>query len=466
MIAKNIKGKSFKGCVSYVMDQTAEPTQEREQSHVYMNSAERQTGRRSQLLEAEGVWADNVKDMIRSFAMQRSGRKEIKQPVGHIPMSFSPEDKERMTDDFMLQLAKEYMQEMGIRNTQYIIVRHHNTENEHLHIVYNRIDNNLKLISVNNDYKRNIKVCKKLKDKYNLTYGEGKDRVKREKLNDPDKVKYYIYDAIKTVLPDCKTPADLRLNLLKFGIELEYKLKRTTREIEGVSFRYENIAFKGSQIDRKFSFGNLKKELGKNIEEAKKQGQEEYLQELAKQQAKQEAEVKVERKAEERARNEMEAKQMRTPPLQSQAQKKPKNPAIGGVESTPQQWETLKNGGFIYLENMNKKDGSGKFSSFVFLNDEKDKAFFCKDNPDEFVRYGKYEMRIRDKILIESGHITKAKVKWWGDIDFAYPYLWKENKEDTEYKELWRDPRSPKTQKEEQKIKPLTVRKKNTGMKR
>ena len=56
----------------------------------------------AELLEAEGVWADNAKDMIRSFAIQRSGRKEIKQPVGHIPISFSPEDKGKMTNDFML----------------------------------------------------------------------------------------------------------------------------------------------------------------------------------------------------------------------------------------------------------------------------------------------------------------------------------------------------------------------------
>ena len=177
MIAKNIKGKSFKGCVNYVMNDTAE------------------------LLEAEGVWADSAKDMSRSFAMQRSGRKEIKQPVGHIPISFSPEDKGRMTNDFMLQLAKEYMQGMGIKNTQYIIVRHHNTDNDHLHIVYNRIDNDLKLISVNKDYKRNIKTCKKLKDKYNLTYGKGKEKVKREKLNSPASIKYLSHDVIKAILP-------------------------------------------------------------------------------------------------------------------------------------------------------------------------------------------------------------------------------------------------------------------------
>jgi hypothetical protein len=92
MIAKNIKGKSFKGCVRYVMNDTAK------------------------LLEAEGVLvlAATTEEIIRSFAMQRSGRKEVKQPVGHIPISFAPEDKERMTNDFMLQLAKEYMEEMGI----------------------------------------------------------------------------------------------------------------------------------------------------------------------------------------------------------------------------------------------------------------------------------------------------------------------------------------------------------------
>jgi hypothetical protein len=203
----------------------------------------------AKLLEAEGVLAGTKQDIIRSFAMQRSGRKEIKQPVGHIPLSFAPEDKERMTNDFMVQLAKEYMEEMGIKNTQYIIVRHHNADNEHIHIIYNRIDNNLKLISVNHDYKRNIKVCKKLKDKHGLTYGKDKERVKREKLRNPDKAKYYIHDAIKSVLSSCKNPADLRFSLEKYGIEIDYKFKRGSNEIEGVSFRYGNIAFKGSEVD-------------------------------------------------------------------------------------------------------------------------------------------------------------------------------------------------------------------------
>lgn len=408
MIAKNIKGKSFKGCVSYVMNDMAT------------------------ILEAEGIWADNTKNIIRSFAMQRSDRKEIKQPVGHIPISFSPEDKDRMTNEFMVQLAKEYMQEMGIKNTQYIIVRHDNTENPHLHIVYNRINNDLKLISVNHDYKRNVKVCKNLKDKYNLTYGKGKEKVKREKLDNPDKVKYKIHDVIKTVLPYCKTPNELKSILNQVGIETEFKLKRTTGEIEGISFRYENIAFKGSQIDRKFSYGNLEKEFVKN-----QQAQEKNIREEQKQTT-------------ERAKQQVVEKS-----------KAESLPTIGGIRLTAEQFKILKDGSYIYLENMQKKDGT-KLSAYVFFDDKMTKSFFTKQHPESFVKYGKYEMRLMDKMRIEAGCVIHAKVKWYGG-SYAYPYLWKEKKADNEYKESWDDPRVPKTQKNESKFKPSTIQKKKRG---
>jgi hypothetical protein len=409
MIAKNIKGKSFKGCVSYVMNENAT------------------------MLEAEGVWAESKEDIIRSFAMQRSGRKEVKQPVGHIPIAFSPEDKHRMTDDFMVQLAKEYMQEMGIGNTQYIIVRHNNTENPHLHIVYNRINNDLKLISVNHDYKRNIKVCKKLKDKYKLTYGKNKEKVKREKLKNPDAVKYLLHDIIKAILPYCTSEKEFQNYLQSKGINVEFKQKRTTGEIEGILFNYDGVSFKGSQIDRRFSYANLKKEFDKNrlLQEQKTKMAED-----------------AKRKTEEKA----------------QAVKR--NIVIKGVELSDKQQETLMIGGHIFLKDMTAKDGRTLFSSYVFLDDEKKRVLLSYGNPDEFVKYGKYEMRIRDKILIENGYVAKAKVKWWGMGSYANPYLWKKNKSDSEYKESWSDPRLPKSQKEEQKPKQPIVQQKNRGRKR
>jgi hypothetical protein len=422
MIAKNIKGKSFKGCVRYVMHEGAE------------------------LLEAEGVLAGTTEEIIRSFAMQRSGRKEIIQPVGHIPLSFAPEDRYRMTNEFMVQLAKEYMEEMGIKNTQYIIVRQHNADNDHLHIIYNRIDNDLKLISVNYDYKRNIKVCKKLKDKHGLTYGKGKERVKREKLRNPDSVKYLLHDIIKAILPYCTNEKEFQDYLQSKGINVEFKHRRTTGEIEGISFNYDNVSFKGSEIDRKFSYGNLQKEFEKNRLEAQQQKSLEQEREIEqariREQKEEEKKLELERqrKEQEQLREQQEAKNV-PPPKQ--------NLVILGVELTDEQQDTLTNGGHTFLENLTSNDGKTQFSAYAFLNDEKSIVYFTDENPETFVKYGKYEMRLWDKALIEDCQITKATVKWWGGGSYAHPYLWKTNKSDTEYQESWGDPRIKKEEKQE-----------------
>lgn len=421
MIAKNIKGKSFKGCVRYVMHEGAK------------------------LLEAEGVLAGTTAEIIRSFAMQRSGRREIKQPVGHIPISFAPEDRERMTDNFMVQLAKEYMAEMGIRNTQYIIVRHYNTDNDHLHIVYNRIDNNLKLISVNYDYKRNVKICKKLKDKHNLTYGKGKDRVKREKLRNPDAVKYLLHDIIKAILPYCTNEKEFQSYLLSKGINVEFKHKRTSGEIEGISFNYDDVSFKGSQIDRKFSYGNLKKEFEKNLQESQRQKlleqEREIEQKRIRQEKEEEKKLELERQRKEQEQLRKQEEEKNTPPKL--------NFVLLGVELTNEQQDIITKGGHTFLENLTSNDGKTKFSAYVFLNDEKNTVYFTSENPDTFVKYGKYEMRLRDKALIEDGQITKSTIKWWGGGSYAHPYLWKANKSDTGYQESWGDPRIKKEEKPE-----------------
>ncbi len=241
MIAKNIKAQAFAGVVNYVMKKDAE------------------------VLRAEGVMAMSSKDMITSFELQQSVRSEIKSPVGHIPISYSPEDKERMTNQFMTQLAEEYMHEMGIKNTQFIIVRHHDNANPHCHIVYNRIDNSGNLITDKNDYKRNIATCKKLKDRHNLTYGRGKQGVKLNKLQPRERAKHEIYNAIVKEILESTSIKELENRLKNHGINTEYKYKRGTDEVQGISFSKSGYTFKGSQIDRMHSYKNLQLMLGEVV---------------------------------------------------------------------------------------------------------------------------------------------------------------------------------------------------------
>lgn len=106
-----------------------------------------------------------------------------------------------------------------------------------------------------------------------------------------------------------------------------------------------------------------------------------------------------------------------------QEQLQPKTPKVFGVKLTVEQNEILKDGGFIFLENMTNSKGK-QFSGYVFTDDKQQKYFALKNHPDEFVKYGAYEMRAMDKRLIEAGCITEATVKWY-DGRLAHPYLWK-----------------------------------------
>ena len=239
MIGKIKKGGGFKDCVNYVLSKE-----------------------QAALLHAEGVLTESNRDIIRSFILQAGMNPDLKKPVGHIALSYSPVDAPKLTDGKMIQLAQEYMREMKITDTQYIIVRHQDREHPHVHIVFNRIDNNGKTISDRNDMYRNEQVCKKLKAKHGLYFAKGKEHVKQHRLREPDRSKYEIYNAVKDEIGKSKNWQQLQEQLTEKGITIRFKNKGQTNEIQGVSFSKGEYTFKGSEIDRSFSFSKLDKCFG------------------------------------------------------------------------------------------------------------------------------------------------------------------------------------------------------------
>ena len=233
MVGKVISASSFSGTVGYVMKEE------------------------SRILEAEGIMPPEVKDMVQDFKDQTLLNPRLKNTVGHISLSFSPKDAPRMTDALMTQIAKEYMQKMGITDTQYLLVRHLDQPHPHCHLVYNRVGNNGQTISDKNIKIRNAKVCRELTEKYGLYLAPGKEEVRREQLREPDKSKYEIYDAIKGSLPKCKNWNELESKLKDQGITMRYKYCENTDRKQGVLFSKNGFEFSGSKIDRAFSFTKL-----------------------------------------------------------------------------------------------------------------------------------------------------------------------------------------------------------------
>ena len=217
----------------------------------------------AKILASDGVLLGTNAQIVQSFELQRQLNPRIKKPVGHIALSFKPDDKPRLTDDFMAKIALEYMQMMGINDTQFIIVRHHNTDNPHCHIVYNRINNEGKLISDRNDYRRNEQVTKALKSKYGLTYGTDKSKTNTRKLRNAERAKYEIHNAVKDALEVADSWQKFKNELAKQGVHLElvYKDKELTK-VQGIRFSKDGYSFKGTQISREYSFGKLDARLG------------------------------------------------------------------------------------------------------------------------------------------------------------------------------------------------------------
>ena len=248
MMAKIVKGSDFKGVVEYILDKN----------------------KGTQLVMYEGLFIENNETIAMSFNAQSRMNDKVTKPVGHIALSFSKEDELRLTNRLMAGIALEYMERMGIRNTQFFIARHFDKEHPHVHIAFNRIDNNGNTISDRNERLRSTRICKELTQKSGLHMANGKDNVKRERLKEPDRTKYELYDILKKEVGRCGNWNVLVANMKRQGVEMHFKHKGQTDEIQGVVFTKNGYHFNGSRVDRRFSYSKIDAALQRNrLEEQK-----------------------------------------------------------------------------------------------------------------------------------------------------------------------------------------------------
>ena len=254
MMAKIIKGRAFKGVVNYVLDKNKE----------------------SQIIDCDGLRLKSEASIIQSFIRQASLNSRISKPVCHISLNFSEQDKDKLSNQTMAKIAKEYMNKMGITNTQYIIARHFDKEHPHIHIIYNRVDNNGITITDSNDRFRSEKICKELTTSHGLYFSTGKEKVKEHRLKEPDATKYEIYNALKELIPKCCNWGELTNELKRGGINTEFKTKSGSDEIQGLRFKKNDYLFNGSKVDRAFSYSKIDSLLSNNNKQGISTSQTQY----------------------------------------------------------------------------------------------------------------------------------------------------------------------------------------------
>ena len=242
MIAKIVKGSGFREVTGYIIDSKKD----------------------ARIIAHAGLFIEDVTTITKAFEAQAGMNPKVSRPVGHIALGFSKEDESRLTSRIMAEIALEYMGRMGIRNTQFFIARHFDKEHPHIHIAYNRIDNDGRTISDKNERIRSTRICKELTKKYNLYFANGKERVKQHRLKEPDKTKYGLYSILKSEVSRCGNWNILAANLKKQGVDMRFKYKGKSDEVQGVVFTMNGYSFSGSKIDRRFSYSKINTALDNN----------------------------------------------------------------------------------------------------------------------------------------------------------------------------------------------------------
>ena len=82
--------------------------------------------------------------------------------------SLNPHPDEKLSDEQLTQIAKEYMEALGYGNQPYIVFKHNDIAREHIHIVSLRVDSKGRKINDKYEGRRSKKITDALEKKYNL----------------------------------------------------------------------------------------------------------------------------------------------------------------------------------------------------------------------------------------------------------------------------------------------------------
>lgn len=256
MIAKFKNRIDFSGLVSYAND---------------IKSDEK----RGRLLSYQGVCIVSNETIADSFNTHlrrpdcRGWVHHLGQPVKHVSISFSPEDAHRFPDNedgdrFMAQLVDEWLRGMGITNVQYIVARHFDKSHPHCHLVFSRIDLDGNVISAFNERIRSAKVCRDIKLRHGLTFGnQTGEKVNRERLRPVQQLKFDIKTSVIVAADSSSSWNEFQRALELHGIEACFSINCSTGEIRGISFAKDGSRFAGSKLSRqKLTYGKLAAKFG------------------------------------------------------------------------------------------------------------------------------------------------------------------------------------------------------------
>ena len=175
--------------------------------------------------------------------------------IWHQTLNFHPEEK--VSNEMMVTLAREFAQAFGFKDNQYLVFRHRDRTNDHFHIVANRIDAMGKnTASDQKNYEKIQQWCRVMENKYKLRLTENHLQKLDARHNRDNQQAEKLKKILDAVVPGCQTMSELGIALRRKNITMYLG--------RGVSFtnKRSGVSFKGSDLGREYSRAGIEKRLG------------------------------------------------------------------------------------------------------------------------------------------------------------------------------------------------------------
>lgn len=207
-----------------------------------------------------------VAQLAKSFEPYLVANKNTEKTSLHI--SLNPDPKDKVSDEKFIQMAQDYMNEMGYGEQPFVVFKHTDINRTHIHIVSVGVDEEGKKISDKFEKRKSMKICRELEQKYNLISATNKESLQNEKVFSP--VNYQVGD-VKSQLASVirhipnyykfQTLGEYNALLSLFNITCE-KVEKSENEVMKNGLLYFALNDKGEKVSQPFKASLFGKSAG------------------------------------------------------------------------------------------------------------------------------------------------------------------------------------------------------------
>ena len=250
MIQSIHKGKGFRGVLNYVFGRAKSPE-----------------------LVGGNMYGEDPRALAQEFGEWRELRPGLTRAVFHSSLSLphGPSGREELTDAQWRDVAERYLEHLGYGRSPFVVVRHRDTEHDHVHIVAARIGADGRAVSDSHDYRRGEEVLRALEREYGLTQVKSAHEVDKSALRTGEirqiertgevSTRLRLQDLLDRAAADRPSMSVFLERLREAGVEAVPRVA-TTGHVSGISYGLEGASFRGSALGRSYSWRGLQERLG------------------------------------------------------------------------------------------------------------------------------------------------------------------------------------------------------------